>query len=265
MKFLLVLIPILFLSACTEREIEAYDDLDQAEQDEIRNRGRQQCLEKLTPTYEKFKVDSAQVFSSTGYDRGKGFLYEFAGGSVKKTLDVKIWKRTPLAIYFYISSENEDDYFLKLSRVENELIIDALLDAHCLRPEIYTSTINSSNLTMKNEYVLPKAPNREKFIDTYSMPFNSLAAFANFRISRTRATFDVNDTQIDTTTQYTSTRTSKEYTFNSTDPFSSEYNQKFCIIDDSNNYRFPKERGVEGFKYNCTNTADPVIWDLAIP
>lgn len=264
MKFLLLLLPFLLLNSCTEREIEAYDDLTPGEQDEIRNRGRQQCLEKLTSTYQNFKTESAQVFSSTGYDRGKGFSYEFAGGSVKKVLDVKIWKRTPLAIYFYVTSENEDDYFLKLSRVENELIIDALLDAHCLRPEIYTSTISSSNLTMKNEYVLPKAPNREKFIDTYSMPFNSLAAFANFRITRTRATFDNEDNQIDTTTQYNSTRTNKSYEFNSTDPFSSEYNQKFCLIDGSNDYRFPKERGVEGFKYTCTSTADPVIWDLQI-
>lgn len=264
MKFLFLLLPILFFNACTEREIESYDDLDQAEQDEIRNRGRQQCLEKLTPIYQTFKNESAQVFSSTGYDRGKGFYYEFSGGSVKKALDVKIWKRTPLAIYFYISSESEDDYFLKLSRVENELIIDALLDIHCLRPEIYTSTIASSTLSMKNEYVLPKAPNREKFVDTYNMPFNSLAAFANFRITRTKATFDNEDTQIDTTIQYNSTRTSKEYTFNSTDPFSSEYNQKFCLVDDSNDYRFSRERGVEGLKYICSSTADPVVWDLQI-
>lgn len=254
----------LLLGSCVDREIEAYDSLTQIEQDEIRSRGRQQCLERLASTYDNFKRESNEVFNSTGYDRAKGFTAEFTGGTVKKTLEVKIWKRTPQALYFYISAENSDDYFLKISKAENELMVDALLDIHCLRPEIYVSNLGASVLTMKNEYVLPKAPNREKYIDTYTMQFNSLVAFANYRLSRTRATFNDKDEQIDTTVKYESTMKGKDFTFNSTDPHSNEYNQKFCLIDDTDSYRFPKERGQEGFKYVCTGTADPLVWDLAI-
>lgn len=265
MKFIGILsLSLMLLSSCVEREIEAYDSLSPTEQEEIRNRGRAQCLSRLDSTYAEFKRASNEVFSSTGYNRGKGFTAEFAGGTVKKTLEVQIWKRTSEALYFYITSENDDDYFLKISKAENELMVDAMLDAHCLRPEIYNSNINSNVLSMTNEYVLPKSGNREKYIDTYRMEFSSLVQFANYRVNRTRATFNDKDEQIDTTVKYQSTMKGKDYTFSSTNYQANEYNQKFCVVDNSFDYRFPKERGVEGFKYLCVEGAAPVDWDLSI-
>jgi hypothetical protein len=267
LKKLLALIFLLnFSFACKEEEIPYYDKLTADEQRAIREMGKTQCLAKVTPSYDKFKKTSAGVFASKAYNRGNGFEFQFKNGStVERTVGLMIWKRTASEIYFYVTDTRLADYFLKFSKADNDQMIDDLKEVHCLRPEIYVSSISSS-LTMTDNYILPKGTDKEEYDDKFTMGFNSLAFFANYNINRTKKVFDVDDRQVGNTVTYTSTFVSKAYTFASDNYQAPEFTQNFCdVTRPATGYRFANERNVEGFKIsNCSATL-PAGWNLAAP
>lgn len=248
-----------------------YDKLPPNEQAAISSMGNRQCLSKLAEAYGNWKSESAtQVFSNTkAYKRNVGWKFTGKGDSGDITIDIGIWKRTATEIYFLISDSRATfpSYFLRITQVENDEMIEDLKQAHCLRPEIYKSSINSSTLTMTNEYTLMIPPNKDVYTDVYSMSLKQLAFFANFNYTRTKKTYDVNDDQTGDTVSYNTAKLEplgRDYDtyLNWSDP--TRYTQKFCVIHNSEPYRFVKERNAVGFKIlesDCEDTP-PAGWDL---
>lgn len=264
---------LLILSSCKSEEIQSYSKLTPDEQAAIRTRGTQLCLDTNTVIYNRFKSRSASMFTSSIFNRGDGFEFLFKNGTTtESTVEIKVWKQTATEIFFYITDEDApSDYFLRVQNTDNDQMIDDLLAVHCSRPIIYTSSTGENGpLTMTNDYEIPRAPNNEIFKDTYTMPFDYPAFFANYRIGRTKRVEDVDENQVGSTVTYTSTLTQKAYTFASDNAQDSgEYTQKFCVFNRGAAYRFARERNVEGFKIDFTNLTDcpttkPVAWNLTI-
>lgn len=273
MKTIFFLIILLLLGiSCKQEEIQSYADLDPDEQAAINAAGTIQCLNRVASNYNQFKASSNEVFSSSSFNREDGFEFILKNGTTaERTVQIKIWKQTPTELFFYISDDKASgDYFLRWQKADNEQVIDDLKAAHCTRPEIYTSSIASSSLTMKYEYTLPKAPDHEDYVDTYTMAFSQPAFFANYKIGRTKKLVNSDD-EVQSTTTYTSTLTAKTYDFENYDNAedSGRYNQLFCTIPrGASGYRFANERNVEGFKFSLSGaecvTTKPAAWDLTI-
>lgn len=274
MKSKVILLSLLTIAvACKSEEIQKFDELTDAEQAAIRTRGTALCLSANTAIYNRFKTRSASMFTSGIFNRGDGFEFLFKNGATtERTVEIKVWKQTATEIFFYITDDQAPgDYFLRVQNTDNDQMIDDLLTVHCTRPIIYTSSTGDNGpLTMTNDYEIPRAPNSEIFKDTYTMPFDYPAFFANYRIGRTKRVEDADDNQVGSTVTYTSTLTQKAYTFASDNAEdSAEYNQKFCVFNRGTGYRFARERNVEGFKIDYSNLTDcpitkPVAWDLTI-
>lgn len=274
MKNKIILSALLLLTfSCKTEEVQKFDELTPDEQAAIRTRGTALCLANNTAIYNRFKTRSASMFTSSIFNRGDGFEFLFKnGGTTERTVEIKVWKQTATEIFFYITDDKAGgDYFLRVQNTDNDQMIDDLLVVHCTRPTIYTSSSGENGpLTMTNEYEIPRAPNNEIFKDTYTMPFDYPAFFANYRISRTKRVEDADENQVGSTITYTSTLTQKTYTFASDNAEdSAEYNQKFCVFNRGTGYRFAKERNVEGFKIDYSNLTDcpttrPVAWNLTI-
>ena len=269
--------------SCNEKVIESYDDLTPDEQEEIRNYSYLRCKSQYQSIYDRFKNTSNEVFDSSSFDRENGFYFEYKQGTasdVKKKMDIRIWKRdgTLDEIYFYITDVvlGSESYFLRLTRSENEEMIDDLLEDHCLRPLIYTSSsADYGPLSISYSYDKINAPNTDSYVDVYSLPFSNPAFFANFRISRKVTTTDSNGDAVGTAVSYSSTLISKTYSFDSyTDPSdSSRYTQKFCnpatesaVVNGAtvNVFRFSQDTSFFGFKIDCVEGTAPVGWNLTL-
>jgi hypothetical protein len=274
LKYSLFLFPLMILIfSCKEEELSVYDKLDKDEQEAIRRMGQDQCLSKSKSIFDRYKKESNTVFTSSAYEREDGYYFVLKKDSTEeKTVDIQVWKQTPTAIYFYIiDSRAADNYFLRITKAENEQMIDDLLTAHCTRPNIYDSKIsNSGPASFLNEYRLPRTPNDEVYEDRYTLSFKQLAYFANFNIKRTRKYKDEDDRQVGNSENFTSSLKAKAVDFDTNDwSDTSKFTQKFCKISRGVAYRFVRERNLEGFKVDLSNAADctntkPADWNLNI-
>lgn len=266
---------LLFGVACKQEELQVYDSLTGAEQAAIRLRGTAQCTETYTSIFNNWKTSSSDVFTSEYFQRGRGFYFVMKKGEteVYRTVDIQVWKQDSDEIYFYIlDSKVSENYFLRIKKTDNDLMIDDLLFDFCQRPIVYTATTGDSGpLTVVNKYTLTRSPNYEEYDDTYSMPFTSLAYFANFRVQRAMRPYRSVDNVALTPENYTSTLTTKDVTFASDDWSNAVlFTQRFCVVERVTRYQFAKERNVEGFKVDLTDTAGdcpttkPGDWDLTI-
>ena len=278
MKSSLAFIILLLLGvSCNQEEIQSYNDLTADERTAIQNASHDKCVREVAVNYNQFKTNSNAIFTSSSYNREDGFEFVLKNGTTtERTVKIQVWKQTPTEIFFYISDDKASgDYFLRWQKTDNETMITDLQSVHCLRPEIYTSSLGSSALTMKDEYTLQKAPDHENYVDTYTMAFNQPAFFANYKISRTKKL--VNDSDVvQTTTNYTSTLTAKTYDYGTNDNAedNTQYNQLFCTVTRTGaGYRFANQRGVEGFLINLADTtpgtgtcqtSKPAAWDMSI-
>lgn len=283
-KKVLSLILLFCLTACVQEEIESFDDLTPAEQEAVRQNSYNKCKSAYTNTFERFKDQSNEVFSSGNYDREDGFYHEYKKESstdANRTLDIRVWKRDATAgeIYFYITETQlgSSSYFLRVTQSENEAMIDDLLEDHCTKPAIYTSsTSDNGPLSVGYEFNVTNAPNTDNYVDTYSLPFSELAYFSAYRISRKLTTKDSDGDIVGSEVSYTSTLVSKTYDFGSYSDYSdnSQYTQKFCYPDKELNvlrgsttldaYRFSNSGSILGFKLTCVDSTLPVGWNLAI-
>lgn len=273
MKKILLLTPVLLLSfSCKQEEINGFDSLTAEEQQTIRERGTTSCKEKATPIFGKFKTESNKTFTSAGYSRGKVFTYEFKEGeTVVKTVELKVWKQTADALYFIVSdSKASSDYFLRILKTDNEKIINDLFATYCSRPALYTSSIGSNGpLTVVNEYELPKAPNMELYKDTYSLAFNVPAFLGSYSLTRSLNVEDTDEQPVGSARNFTTTQKNESHAFASDDwSDANHYTQKFCSLNSSSDFRFSRQRNVEGFKIDLNSDdcldAEPVGWNLDI-
>lgn len=259
--------------SCKEETIRSFNDLTPGEQDEIRNYARQKCLDTYTSIYSRFKTNSGKVFDSSDYNRAKGFYFEYkVNTDVKRKADIRIWKRTSTDLYFYITETNltASSYFLKISKVENEDMLDDLLDDHCTNSpaKIYSSASSGTGgpVSLTADYDIPNAPNTDRFKDTYTLPFSELAFFAGYRQNRTLKVVKSDDT-VESTTSYVSSLATKSFTFNSSNYADTGYYvQNFCTVvedDGAAKYRLSRKSGVYGYEIECQNSV-PAGWDLSI-
>jgi hypothetical protein len=279
LKKFLWLIPLIILSSCKDEEVPSFDDLSGPEQDEIRNRSQAKCTNVNGPIYEGFKRESAKAFTSSKFNRGKGFKYTMTRGTNTRIVDLQVWKRTSTALYFYVKEDNfgaSRNYFLRFTRTLNEEMIDDLLEDHC--EQNYITTTSSSNLRIKFEYDIPNAPDHDFYVDTYSVPFNRPAFFANYFLERTitkRDTSSRSSNQVGEAVKVTSKLEETTYKFDSDDAEDSGYfNQEFCDFtptsdtdewDVAGRFHFAKGQN-EGFLLNdegCSS-AVPLDWDLSV-
>lgn len=269
------------MGSCVQEEVQSFNDLSPSEQDAVRQTSYQKCLAQYQIIYNRFKNTSNQVFDSSSYDREKGFYFEYKLGSeVKKKLDIRIWKRDGNAdeIYFYITDTQigSENYFLRVTRAQNESMIDDLLEDNCRKPSVYTSSAGDNGpLSIKYEFERSNAPNTDVYTDTFSLPFSSLALFANFRIGRKITTKNSSGTTVGTAQTYTSSLVTKSYDFEdySTPTDSTRYTQKFCdLVEESvvingattNAYRFSQVPTNLGFRFSCAVGTVPGGWSLTL-
>lgn len=270
MKNLLLLLPVLFLLTSCEEEVESYDDLTADEQLAIQNMGRDQCLAKSEETFNKFKNDSAQVFTSAAYNRGQGFKFQLKNGTAEfKTINFSVWKQTANEIYFLVNdSILGGNYFLRITKLDNEAMINDLKAVYCARPQIYTSSATSSSLTMSYLNEFPEDTNTTQNDDRYLMYFNELAQFATYRVTRTKKVLDKDRNQVGNTETFTSSLSDQDKTFDYNTPNS--YATKYCVLYQNGTYKFISTRNYLGF-YDPTDTSNvcfssiPPGWDLSIP
>lgn len=266
----IIILGFIFLIAvsCKEEEIQKFNDLDSARQDAIRSRGTTICLNEKTAVFARFKERSNAVFTSSAYERGDGFEFILNNGTSNvNKIEIKIWKQTATAIYFYISDDRSNgDYFLRIRKTDNEEMIDDLLSLYCKRPQIYTSSVGENGpLKMVYDHTLSRSSNFDVHKDSFTMPFSSLVFFANYQVSRTIKVEDVNRNMV-STTNYTSTLNSKAYTFVSDNP--ELFEKKYCnLTRGSSGYRFASIRNVIGFNVDLTTCTDvlPGDWNITIP
>lgn len=269
MRSLSLLIISFLLAACNQQEIPSYNDLTPAEQAAIESARKDKCLRDYASVYANFKEDTALLFDSDKWVRGKGFYHEYKGKDFTRKVDIRIWKqdRNTDDIYFYITDtlSGSSSYFLKMSRSQNEAILDDVYADHCDR--VYTVT-GTTGLTAKYEYTVTNAPNTDTYTDTYTLSPAYPIFFANFNLARKKVTKNSSGT-VTSTLNDTSTLTAKTFDFGSytTATDAAQYTQKFCLIDEETAgvYRFMKAQSTNGFRLQtvCASTP-PVDWDLSI-
>ncbi len=281
MKKIFFFIVMSFLLSCVQEEVESFNDLSPSEQEAIRQNSYLKCIAQFQTIYNRFKNNSNQVFDSTSYDREDGFYFEYKlATEVKKKLDIRVWKRDANAgdLYFYITDTQigSENYFLRVTRSQNETMIDDLLEDHCRKPSVYTSSSGDSGpLSIKFEFERSNAPNIDAYTDTFSLPFSSLAVFANFTIVRKITTKNSNGETVGSAQNFSSSLVSKSYNFEGyTDPTDgSRYTQKFCdVVTETvvingvtkNAYRFSQVPSNLGYRFSCTEGAVPAGWNLVL-
>lgn len=269
LKILLLPLMLLSLVSCRE-EVSGWDGLTQAERDYLREQAQIQCKANNTVNFNNFKKRSAQIFTSSGYNRGNGFYHEYKeGDSVKKKIDFRVWKRTPTDMYFYVTENflGTTNYFLRLRLVDNEDLIDQLLEDYCAKERVFTtSSVGTYGpLSVRKDYVIPNPPHRDEYSDSYTFNFDQPAYFATFTLKRTVKVLDNEGKEVEKQS-YSSSWTAKNYTFESNDPTNSTYySQRFCELQPGN-VKLPFE-GEIGYPIqraaDCSN-AIPGDWNLAI-
>lgn len=278
MKSIILIFALLLLASC-EEEVQMYDRLTDAERRAIEQASELKCQSANSAKFTSFKNEAAKIFDSSSYDRGDGFYYEYKEGTtVKQKADIRVWKRDGTAneVYFYITDTllGATSYFVRVTQAVNEAMIDDLFADHCLSgtSKIFTASIGTSSDSVKYEYTVPNSPNKDEYIDSYTIPFSKPVFFANYQLNRTVTTKKLDsDTQVGNPVKYTSTLTAKAYDFDGHDVATNAtyYTQKFCEIDflstgtPANHYRV--EKSTIGYRLtNCQATV-PVGWDLTIP
>lgn len=267
---------LLILVGCNKSTNE-WDELTEAERRIIRQRQNAACRSEVTDNYQKFKDSSAATFTSSAYQRNDSYKVLFKeGSSTKKTTNLQVWKQDTSneVIYFYVSETliGTSSYFLKLSRTQNEEIIDDLLDDHCGR--VYESSAGSTSVTAKYEFDLNGEI--DNYTDTYTLNYSKLAYFAAHSLARKYVKKDT-DGDVTSTTNYTSELTTDALTdfvstnyadtyVNTSGTTVNRYTQNFCEITYTTGtiYRFVQDGA--GFKLNCTTVYPDIAggWDLTL-
>lgn len=261
MKFSIVFIFILLLLASCRKEIANYDKLTAAERAALARRYSAKCTSDSAVEIKNFKRDSNSVFSSSNFSRNKSFKHEYKDGStIMYTIDLQVWKQTSSEIYFVWTEtgESEVSKFLRITKAENETMIDNLLSDLCSQK--YKGSINNSvNLTY--EYERQVAAKRIVYTDSVASRYDHPAGFANFTVKRSKKTIeeDVNDVN----KSYTSTLVAGTLNdLSSSNP--SAIAVEYCYFDlVDNSYQFVKSttERERGFRITCTNSL-PAGWNL---
>lgn len=280
MKTALVTILGLVALVSCQTEEGRYDKLTAAQQEIIRNRGTQLCLNEYTSVFDRWKTSSNGIYSSSNFERGDGYYYVQKKDSAdERLIDIQVWKQTATEIYFYIKdSRAGSNYFLRLTKTVNDAMIADMLEAHCARGTsrlyVRSTVANNGPASFTYEHEFPGDPTDEVYTDVYSMSFSYPAYFAGFQIQRTAKQLDDDDRQVGNSVNYTSSLTFKGVTFSSNNY--ADYTQKFCIpvVDSTTlNYQFTNRRSQEGFYINLDDTAQCLTtyaaaqaagWDLSI-
>ena len=268
MKKHLLVLPVLLLAiACGREEVNGLDTLSEAEQEYLRTQGTKICTERITPTFERFKSESSKSFTSSAFQRGKVFTYELKEGeTVIKTIDLKVWKQTADALYFIVSdTKASSDYFLRIRKSDNEKMINDFLIQYCSKPALYKTSINDNGpLVVTNEYELPKAPNTEVFKDIYTLSFTKPAFLGTYSLSRTLKVEDSEGDAVGTAKTFQTTAKNSTVKFSENDWRDNDYTQKFCSLSSTDNYRFARERNVEGIRVSDCDSNLPTGWNLDV-
>lgn len=267
MKKLIVLFVLLSLVSCQE-EIASYDSLTDAERTTLDNMSSTKCATDSEDEFALFKESSTGVFTNPNYARGNGFEFVLKNGSTTfKTVTITVWKQEADKIYFAISDPyaSPKNYFLLMTKTENDQMIDTLKTRLCERPSKYSMGITSSSLsaTFEAGNSVKDQTNTNNYKDTYTMYFNELALFATYRVTRTKKVLDQDGNQVGNTESYTSTIADKDTVFKSNTP--SDFATVYCTVPTP--YAFISTDNFQGF-YDPTKACSGTLpggWDLAVP
>jgi hypothetical protein len=258
---LLLLLPIL-QSSCGQKE-DYWDKLTPAERAAIQAREQTKCQTGIAKAFNNYLDKSASVLTSDAYKRGKGFVWTLEndqGG--KDTLELRVWKQGPDAIYFYVTStagsSTATNYFLRLPFNQNADIINDLQSDYCTYANYEGSISDNGPLVITYSYKKYITDGTEEYTDRYSLNFNQLAYFGKFYLTRT--VIQKNTKGIQTKkSKITSTFKSKTYDSGFSSSNYLDYEQVFCELEVPTGARYRFMQGGAGFKLaSCMST--PVGW-----
>ncbi len=191
MKALASILVLLTLCAC-RREENVWNELSASEREAARQLAQENCLRDTEDKYNQFKRESEDVYTSSNWERGDGWIHQLKEGStVQHETKVMVWKNQGNEIYLVLHSKprggGTTQSMLRITAASNADAIDALQEMECGR------TVEAgSGLTIKDTYYTSLGNDqREKREETYSFARSHLAWMGgSYHLRRTTSVVD---------------------------------------------------------------------------
>jgi hypothetical protein len=211
---------LLAFAGCESSEGE-WDKLGQADQDYIRNRATQQCLDEEAANFENFRVQSELFFGSIDYPREKSYTSKLndSGNNATEERLIRIWKNTAAYVIFYVEETIgtvTDKYFVQIVKNDtdtdytndtfgyNNSMIEALKYAFC-RKQIELTPSDSGPITASRTLAITlSSGGRKETKTTHVYSFADIAYWTFWKRSITIKDIDSEDT-VTATKNFTST------------------------------------------------------------
>jgi|GEM_PF-3855357 len=266
MSHIVSLVLLLMLISCKQEQIAAYDQLTPAEQEYVRTRSKELCLEQSQSFFDTFVSKSDEQYNVTTnskFYRGKNWRVDFKKeATITRTSEINVWKLGANVVYF-IQTDTDDQgnttyKFIRVPSLTNQEMIDDLLEKKCSKS--LSISISSSTLSLTRTLSEVISSNTVESTISNSVNQVSLAYFLNSTESKTVKTFDSNG-KLTKTEKFSATLTSQA----DAEPVHATYagydaaKTQFCEIKVTsgtpNTYSFP-------YELVCTSspTAGPGSW-----
>lgn len=227
----------MLLSASCEKEIEAGNDLTQAERDYLATIAQQKCFSESNDTFANFKEDSEDAI--LGFERDEAWKYEYKKDStVVDTTSVSIWKVDPPNLYIRLNI-NEDgttyNKFIKIRIADNNEMWTTVQTQKCVKSTLVKSktvSLSSSTATISIEDLRINGDVADTFFDVktvYNFKTSLPAYFGFLDRVRTKKTVDDDDAVTKTET-FTYTLTKNTNPSDQNDDFTTYSNKKYCMV-----------------------------------
>jgi hypothetical protein len=205
-RLLLFSLTVLTLGCNESRNV--WNELSQAEKDELQRRYAEKCNTDKAPTFATWKRESNLAFTSGDYARNKMLKAEFKATGTTYTSKLQVWRQTPNDLYFLVFNEDSGTslYFLRINRAQNEAIINDLQQDHCKQYYDPTNVGSSGPFSATLKFERPAAGGKKtEYTDAYSMSFSFPAYFLSYHLSRTEKLLRTDGTT-ESTKSWTSAR-----------------------------------------------------------
>lgn len=209
MKLLPFLLLILFSCNSTEG---IWDELSQAEQEDVANRSENECRSNSESHFNELKSSAETYFyGASAYAKGTTWSHEFkTGNDVRYTHKITVWKSTSTDLYLVVFvDDTTDEYrFVKIPLATNQEMGDELQDVLCTKDYPNTSLTRSSTSGVITDIttVAISSSSSKKTTKTLNYSFNLPVFFMNYSETRKEETLDSSST-VTATTNYTGTLT----------------------------------------------------------
>lgn len=221
---------VLSLFGCNKAE---FVDLQEPDLTAVRQLAYNDCLAAENPTYEEYKLSSAEVFAvpnSTVWTRDIGYTHEYKeGATTLVTHNIRVWRNTGTFLYLFVEkvesvATNNRKYFLRLPLTiaaatgSNEQLINDLKGIGCVPRDESDDSVDgetvitgssSGPLSAKKTYTTRNSDGTYfEYTETYNLNFDLPAWVGGsmWGMNLAEVKYDINDAVL-TTKNFTSTFT----------------------------------------------------------